>query len=66
MCKKKNPPPGARKEGSPLEANTRIERQKRKKNKPKRNKLETGLVTLRAFADFSRVTTFLKECWDNF
>lgn len=49
-----------------MEANTRIERQKRKKNQPKQNKKETGLVTLRVFADFSRVANFLMEWWDKF
>lgn len=49
-----------------MEDNSRVARKKREKKQPKRNKWGTGLVTLRACADFSRVTTWLVECWENF
>lgn len=43
---------------------SRVERKKREKSQPKRSKLEKGLVTLRASADFSRVATYLTDWWD--
>lgn len=50
----------ASKGGNAMEM-SRVEKRKREKSQPQRNKLEQGLVTLRALADTSRVITFLIE-----